>query len=72
MLLLVETYRITNETIRFWACNTPCVLNIATQQQPNWIGKVARMPEEKYSDNFLCLGQVIRANQAVRKSRQEL
>jgi hypothetical protein len=32
-MLLVETYRVTNETIRFWACNTPCMINIAAQRQ---------------------------------------
>jgi hypothetical protein len=52
-MLLVETYHITNETIRFWACNTPCILNIATQRQLNWIGKVARMPEEKIQRQLL-------------------
>jgi hypothetical protein len=46
-MLFVETLRITNETIRFWACNTPCVINIATQQQLIWIGKVACTPEKK-------------------------
>jgi hypothetical protein len=46
-MLLVETYPLTNKTIRFWVCYTPCVINIATQRQLNWIGKVACMPEEE-------------------------
>jgi hypothetical protein len=48
-MLLVETNHITNKTIQFWAC----ILNIATQRQLNWIGKVARMPEEKIQRQLL-------------------
>jgi hypothetical protein len=52
-MFLVESYQITNKIIQFWALNTPCVINIATQQQLNWIGRVAHVPEEKIQQQLL-------------------
>jgi hypothetical protein len=44
-MILVEAFQITNEIIRHWCCDMPCILNTATKRQLDWIGQIARMPE---------------------------
>jgi exonuclease III len=39
----VEQDRITNQDLRKRFCNAPCLLDIISKRQLNWIGKVARM-----------------------------
>ena len=53
-MFLVETFQLTNEIIRHWCCNMPCILDIITKRQLDWIGQVARMPESKVQKQ-LCM-----------------
>jgi len=39
----VEAFSITNEQVRSWFCNSPCIIDMMIKRQLGWIGKVARM-----------------------------